>query len=145
MRDHAFYLGYPLGPTGGSAVWTTCQSKFRDRVQTIAQAHPPTAVAARLWNQRAVLLVSYLAQFAPLSKPFARAELGLVHRLLHLPGNCLCGRSAHALAHAGGPYVASLQIEAHAVAARAALQTFDDWQRWLPLFKQLRAFRQARS
>ena len=132
IRDSAPYLGFPLGPRSGRDIWIACLKKLRTRVEAIAYVHPPTSVAARLYNRRVVPLISYLAQFASLSKDILNAEPHLVYKLLHLPGNCFCGKSVHALQHAGGPHVMSLVVEAHAIASRAAIQTFTNWAEWLP-------------
>ena len=61
----AEYLGIWLGPNAASRNWTTPLGKQHDRVNAIASAAPPTALAIGIYNVKAITTLSYPSQFLP--------------------------------------------------------------------------------
>ena len=75
----AKYLGVWLGPLADSKQWRSQASKCIARATDIVALGAPPAVAAELYNTRAVTTLSYIAQFAPPADWFAtKGEMGLV-------------------------------------------------------------------
>ena len=83
------YLGWHLGLEGSQLSWLAPLTKFQARVSEIAKGHAPATVALQRYNQRAVTVVSYVAQFAlPLiSTNIEAKEQQAIHKILRVAPN----------------------------------------------------------
>ena len=65
ISDSAEYLGIWFGPGANSKNWTPQGWEFLERVSAIAQAGPATKLAVQTYNNKAITVFSYPAQFLP--------------------------------------------------------------------------------
>ena len=80
------YLGWRLGPGAfPSLQWEAVATKFRDRVEAIAASGDPAVIGARLMNERASPVLSYVPMFGGRPKEIAAAAQWAIHRILHWP------------------------------------------------------------
>ena len=81
------YLGIFLGPSAGTTQWSLPLEKWSSRAATITDVGASAAIAANLYNSRAVTTMSYVAQLRPLPKAARAIERKIVNRILRVPGN----------------------------------------------------------
>ena len=89
IKSAAKYLGWRLGPRSQEEAWSDALRKFMDRVEMISAAQLPTAVACRLYEERAAPVLGYLAHFSDLPQCITQLEIKALHRLLHLLMNAI--------------------------------------------------------
>ena len=93
------YLGWILGINSVQLSYQAPLSKFVNRVGEVCQGQAPAAVSICTYNQRAVTVLSYVAQFAP---PPEDSKLDFlshwaVHKILRLPSNCMARGLTYAI------------------------------------------------
>ena len=91
IQSSGKYLGWFLGVNSVHLSFQAPLSKFVNRVEEVCIGQAPAAVAICTYNQRAVTVLSYVAQFSP--PPVDTKLEGLsqwaVHKILRLPANCM--------------------------------------------------------
>jgi len=85
------YLGWYLGRDDVVASFTAPLGKFQNRLEDIVQAGAPVASAILRFNQRAVPVLSFVAQFAECPHTFdlPAIQQKAIHSILRLPPNSL--------------------------------------------------------
>jgi hypothetical protein len=93
------YLGWHLGRDSEELSFADPIKKFRDRVFEVASGQAPATSSIIRYNQRAVTVLSYVAQFAPPPPSAKVLELDQwsVHKILRLPANCMPRNLSHSL------------------------------------------------
>eukprot|EP00959_Pyramimonas_sp_CCMP1952_P026520 556314-Pyramimonas_sp.AAC.1 len=67
-----------LGPEARWQSWAAPRAKQTQRAAQIAAASPPTFVAAKMYDNRALTTLSYVGQFLPLPPSYEREEHALL-------------------------------------------------------------------
>ena len=91
------YLGFHLGPLGGSCVWQGALKKFHNRVDNISQVHENCYTSIRHYNSKALPTLGYIAQLVRPPSNFNKLERSALHRILHIATNSLSLSSMHHL------------------------------------------------
>ncbi len=81
------YLGWHLGVNAVNISFVAPVNKFVNRIEEICLGRAPTIPSVLRYNQRAVSVLSYVAQFAvpPATSKLASLGQWAVHRILRLP------------------------------------------------------------
>ena len=98
------YLGIWLGVNGDLKTYETPGEKFQTRAGEIFDGGAPALPSLLRFNERAIPVFSYVAQaFAPRDwKKMYRFEQNAVHKVLHLPPNCMSRELFHSLEYFSG-------------------------------------------
>ena len=121
------YLGIFLGPSAGATQWSLPLEKWSARAATITDVGASAAIAANLYNSRAVTTMSYVAQLRPLPKTAKAVERKIVNRILRGPGNTFGCSEFLNFGEIKGPPFTSIVALAHAAAIRTATDTVRVW------------------
>ena len=132
---HGKYLGFMLGPDAGTAQWEGPKNKYKDRVNKLAVAHMPTSLACHMYNSHALSVLQFVAQVLLLPKGFNQVEMGLLHKLLHLPNNAFPLKALHGFPLIGGPALSSSLRSCTSARIRASVTTLTSWEPLLTLLK----------
>ena len=99
ISDVGKYLGVWLGVRGDLKTYEAPGQKFQCRAEEIFGGGAPALPSLLRFNERAVPVFSYVAQvFAPRDwKKMYRFEQNAVHKVLHLPPNCMSRELFHSL------------------------------------------------
>ena len=109
-----------MGPSSAAEAWSDTIAKYIDRVEQLAISRMPSFLACKLYEERALPVLRYLAHFSDPPERMRHLEIRMLHRLLHLPMN---SGSLHTFAHwhtKGGPKLGNASAMCAAVALRAA-------------------------
>ena len=81
------YLGWTLGVSAISISFQEPLKKFTLRVEEVCAGNAPSTTSICRYNQRAVSVLSYVAQFSPPPKEANVADLShwAVHKILKMP------------------------------------------------------------
>ena len=79
------YLGFFLGPTGGTETWKAPTLKYSLRLEETASLGAGVSLSTMLYNAKAVSVLSYVSQLMLPPPSFLRLEIWKLHRLFHLP------------------------------------------------------------
>lgn len=102
-------------------------AKWRARVDEIARMGAPAAVASRMYRQRALPTLLYVAQLTPPPADIEKLERHAISKIPRLPGSTLGCRWHLELAQWGGPSFGSALAQMQAARCRAAVSTFRSW------------------
>ena len=99
IQSSGKYLGWILGVNSVQLSYQAPLSKFVNRVSEVCHGQDPAAVAICTYNQRAVTVLSYVAQFAPPPEDSKLECLShwAVHRILRMPPNCMARELTYAI------------------------------------------------
>lgn len=117
------YLGFALGPKGGSSVWSSALKKFGARVTAIKQAHECVTLSVASYNSLAVSCLGYIAQLALPPANVRRLEVCALNRVLHLATNSLSLSSLHHLRQIAQIKIIPITPYMQAAMSRAAFAT----------------------
>ena len=100
IKSSGKYLGWILGVDSCKRSYEAPLAKFRDRVLEVCSGDAPSTVAILRYNQRAVTVLSYVAQFSPPPCERSIAELShnAVHKVLRLPPKSMSRSLVHSIA-----------------------------------------------
>jgi hypothetical protein len=85
ISDCGKYLGFFIGPSAGAHNWLAPIARFRQRVREVHVAGLPARVSAIEYNTKCIPTLLYVAQLCPPPPNLKKAELGAIHKVLHLP------------------------------------------------------------
>jgi len=93
------YLGWYLGRNSAALSFAEPIAKYNKRVLDIADAKAPSTVAFLKYNERAITVLSYVAQFAypPPEFDIDCKEFQAVHKLLRMPPQSMSYELSHRL------------------------------------------------
>ena len=93
------YLGWHLGLDSETVSFRDPLKKFKDRVLEVAQGLASATSSIIRYNQRAVTVLSYVAQFAapPVAAKIQELDAWSVHKILRLPAKCMPRNLCHTL------------------------------------------------
>ena len=93
------YLGWYLGVDSVSLSYGDPLKKFISRVHEVTGGKAPAATSIIRYNPRAVLVVSYVSQFASPATDAKLAEIDQwsVHKILRMPPNPMSGKLSHSV------------------------------------------------
>ena len=96
------YLGWYLGRNSHQLSFEGPIQKYKDRVLEVVGGRAPSTQALIRYNQRAVPVLSFVAQFAfpPDSFNLPALEQISIHKVLRLPPNCMSRNLMHNIAFA---------------------------------------------
>ena len=123
----ARYLGIMLGPAASQTQWTLTIEKWKQRSQLIAATGAAASISARLYNVRAVPVLSYISQLRPPPLCLQKLERQFLGKVLHVPGNVFGARELLNLQEFNGPSFVSVVALTAAIAARTATKTITTW------------------
>ena len=83
------YLGFYIGPEAGKHSWLTPMSKYKQRAREIHVAALPAAFSASEYNTKCLPTLLHVSQLCPPPPHFLQAELGAIHKILHIPPQTL--------------------------------------------------------
>ena len=130
FKPSSKFLGWLLGPEASpEEQWREAVLTFLSRTESIAATDAPAIINCRLYNQRAVPVLSYLPLFGVAPQSLWRTEARAVHRTLRMPFNSVTLKSAAHLGDYGLPNVVSVAGTCAAVGARFALKHEPLWRR----------------
>ena len=93
----------------------------------------PTSLACHMYNTHAFSVLQFVAQVLPLPKGFNQVEMGLLHKLLHLPNNAFPLKALHGFPLIGGPALSSSLRACTSARIRASATTLTLWEPLLSL------------
>ena len=91
------YLGWHLGVDSATLSFHDPLAKFNKRVLEIADGKAPSTVAFLRYNERAVSVLSYVAQFAIPPSDLGKLEYQARHKLLRMPPQSMSYDLSHRL------------------------------------------------
>lgn len=99
IQSSGKYLGYILGVDSCKKSYVAPLKKFRDRILEVSSGNAPSTVAIVRYNQRAVTVLSYVAQFShpPCAKSVRELSHNAVHKILHMPPKCMSRQLSHTI------------------------------------------------
>ena len=137
VTSHAKYLGLLLGPAAGEHQWDTATQKYKHRVHKIALLEAPIQIKSYLYNTNAVPVLQYIAQLLPIPRLFIQVELGLLHKMLHLPNNAFPLKAMQSFHLLGGPALSAVSCTSTAARIRASVMTLTGWKTHLDILKRV--------
>ena len=86
-RPPAEYLGFMIGPKGGSTSSWDPPCKHIDRTNLLAYANFAPSLGADLYAQHVAPTMSYVAQIGNATPKVIKAEKWALQRITHIPHN----------------------------------------------------------
>ena len=121
------YLGLIMGPHGGESQWKEPLQKFRQRVLEIKAEGLPLGLAASRFASRAIPILGFKAQLAPIPPLFTSLELWAAHKILGIPLS-LDVNAAHGLEYFGGAKIVRASNYMRSCMLRAASKTLSGYE-----------------
>jgi hypothetical protein len=126
-----------MGPAAGEHQRITATHKYKHRVHKIALLEAPIQVKAYLYNTHAIPVLQYIAQLLPIPRLFIQVELGLLHKMLHLPNNAFPLKAMQSFHLLGGPALSAVSCTSTAARIRASVVTLTGWKTHLDILKRV--------
>ena len=126
IASAAEYLGVWLGPVSAQLRWRSAIEKWFTRGVTIAAAGAPPLTSAKLYEQRSLSCLNFLAQFFWLPDVKIQ-EKRLLSKIMKVPFTLVTVQNAVNMGSWGGISWRSVWATCLATMVRAALSTFTTW------------------
>jgi len=99
IQQSGKYLGWNLGVNAVSISFKDPVNKFVHRIEEICSGKAPAATSICRYNQRAISVLSYVAQFAVPPEDVNMSGLAhwAIHRILRMPPNSMSRKLCHSL------------------------------------------------